>query len=684
VGRTYNNGGKYYKEIVVRFSLQDVKKSVHRHAGELFVTLHFLRSGDLQNEIQQLIAYYEGLLEQPQRAFSLDDARTCIGDYRLAHCLIATLSHWYSWQSREWKAALQALNVADALAELPSPIHLRLALYTYVSEQYHGFLGTQERAQALQAFAEMHGISMADLEYLLALDSETEALLTRLTDRPPTAQEVASLYNQWVFEAALFNASDVRFVLDCSAFSDAQASEGSVSMGLGAVIKRLCYLARKLGVYYDLAYESTLLDGPLPGRLLLTLYGPQDITGAPQQYGLRLARLCRLLLPAYGNSRGQGQRRSTIKTRAIIEAVATVHFLQRAYCFTMDTDLLRLLPGDEQATEQNSSSESSTLFDSSIEQAFSEAFMALAAGQGVDGWRLEREPEPFLLEQSIFIPDFALTRGQQRIYVEILGFWTPSYRERKIQKLQQLKERKDLILAIPLDAREAFATIEADFPIVFYQEQIAVTDVLQILRSRYDNFAERLAQIDSSAVQDLVRRVGLLPERVRGVAGEQSSKSCYEALYCYRRSELASAAELVLACDILFVPGIGLYYVAWLEQFKNTVLAWLRSKHVASLQEIVQEAQTQWSSAVAWDDSSLEILLTAWPEIYINRTSIFDITIELAEEVQIDQEAIITSSPQLLKQEGKKQVYERRSPLQKRKSGKSGARQRAIQEGLWD
>jgi hypothetical protein len=356
-----------------------------------------------------------------------------------------------------------------------------------------------------------------------------------------------------------------------------------------------------------------------------------------------------------------------------VEAVATVHFLQRAYCFTMDADLLRLLPGNEQAPEQNTVSESSPLFDSSIEQAFSEAFMALAAGQGVDGWRLEREPEPLLLEQSIFIADFALTRGQQRIYVEILGFWTPSYRERKIQKLQQLKERKDLLLAIPSDAREAFAAIEADFPIVFYREQIAVTDVLHILRSRYDNFAERLALIDSSEVQALVRHVGLLPER-----------ACYEALHCYRRSELASAAERVLASDIMFVPGIGLYHVAWLAQLKNDVLTWLRGKHVASLYEMVHEAQAQWSSQVAWDDTSLEILLMGWPEIHINRSSIFDITIELTEEAQTDQEEIITSSPQLLKQESKKQAHERRSPLQRRKSGESRTRQGAIQEGLWD
>jgi hypothetical protein len=52
-----------------------------------------------------------------------------------------------------------------------------------------------------------------------------------------------------------------------------------------------------LGVYYDLTYDpSTVKTDPL---LHLTLYGPQEMTGAPQQYGARLARLSRLLL-GYG------------------------------------------------------------------------------------------------------------------------------------------------------------------------------------------------------------------------------------------------------------------------------------------------------------------------------------------------------------------------------------------------
>src|SRR5207237_744938 len=152
------------------------------------------------------------------------------------------------------------------------------------------------------------------------------------------------------------------------------------------------------------------------------------MTGAPQQYGLRLARLCRMLL-GYGV---KGNR--SLPLAAITQAEATIHFLQRSYRFVMDTALLKLLPSDRSIMDtaplkhlpsnvgaqfiapfrDNDSSEggrnelhpyinvqnstpTNAIFDSSIEQSFAEAFSALAHSHGADGWRLEREPEPILL-----------------------------------------------------------------------------------------------------------------------------------------------------------------------------------------------------------------------------------------------------------------------------------------------
>ncbi|MFL5586540.1 MAG: DUF790 family protein [Ktedonobacteraceae bacterium] len=626
----------------MRFSLQDIKKQVHRRGSELYVSLHFLRPGELRTEIQRLIAYHEQLIGQPRRQFSLDDARAHIGDYRLAHCLVNTLSAWYYWRQANWSKVLEQIGseAQRCLEEagITSPVYLRLALFNYVNEHYQGFLDAAVRTEALQGFAASYQLSVPDLEYLLVLDSDEEELLVREVAQPPTAQDVATLYNQWAFEAALFNASSVHFLIDCNAFENVQeikaqpAALQPTGTGVGAVIKRLCYLARLLGVYYDLAYEGSVFSTtPL---LHLTLYGPQEMTGAPQQYGIRLARLCRMLL-GYGVPRRQYAKdaRTKLLSSAIVEAEATIHFLQRSYCFVMDNDILALLPPITESNQAHENVEkpavlaqlpdTSTVFDSSIEQSFAEAFSSLENSQAVDGWHLTREPEPLLLDHGILIPDFVLMRDKRRIYVEILGFWTPAYRERKIQKLQQLQGREDIVLAIPVEARGPFAGIASRFPIVWYDGQLSVTELLSLLRNRYDDFAERLASIKVAEVQKRVENEGLLSER-----------ACYELLHCYRRSELALAAEHVIRVSgqsVAFAPGIGLYRIDWMEQLRMSFVEWIGSVGKLPLADVLRQSRERWPTLADCEDAALEAMLGLWPQVRVHRTSIFEAMVELTD-----------------------------------------------------
>ena len=652
----------------MRFSLQDIKKSIRRQQGELAVSLHFLQPNELTHEITQLIVYYERLLGQPQHQFSLDDARACIGDYRLAHCLLATMSHWYVWRQREWAEAIQALSTKADLAGITSSIQLRLTLYDYVNEHHHGFLDASTRSNTLTEFAETYALSVSELEYLLTMDTDDEARLVRTTSASPPPQEVVTLYNQWVFEAALCNASSVRFLIDCNAFSNNQLSP---STGVGAVIKRLCYIARKMGVYYDLAYEQ-MLPGMSP-LLSLTLYGPQEVTGAAQQYGIRLARLCRILM-GYGIARVETPRKAKKPSlaNAIVEAHATIHFLQRSYVFKMDAPLLNLLPQVEQKNEGeqqlHQQTEKTTIFDSSIEQSFAEAFTALAKSQGVDGWQLEREPEPLLLDSSIFIPDFAVTRSQHRIYVEILGFWTPAYRERKLQKLLQLQDRHDLVLALPKEAKEAFSSILSAFPVVLYDGQLSATDILAVLRTQYDDFAERLAQIDVMVVRAQVHQRGLLSEHI-----------CAEILHCYRRSELQQAVEGILDDAIRFSIGVGLYTCTWMEQIQQSFLTWMRAKRSVALSDALQELRTYENVLQTCEDEVLEAMINMWSEVRVFRTSIFDASVELTEEHQHDEKEQMQVG-EIASIEKPIKLREKRSIL--RKQPKS-AGITTVQEDLW-
>jgi hypothetical protein len=73
-------------------------------------------------------------------------------------------------------------------------------------------------------------------------------------------------------------------------------------------------------------------------------------------------------------------------------------------------------------------------FDSGVEEKFSTRFE-----QSATGWKLIREPDPLILSNGkALIPDFAFEKYGTRIYLEIVGFWTKEYLEKKIQKIADL------------------------------------------------------------------------------------------------------------------------------------------------------------------------------------------------------------------------------------------------------
>ena len=79
-------------------------------------------------------------------------------------------------------------------------------------------------------------------------------------------------------------------------------------------------------------------------------------------------------------------------------------------------------------------------FDSSIEKEFYEL--------GFKGWTVRREPALLQAGQYVFIPDFSLEKDGLKIYIEIVGFWTPQYLKHKIQKINQLAKKESIILLV--------------------------------------------------------------------------------------------------------------------------------------------------------------------------------------------------------------------------------------------
>src|SRR5262249_41186654 len=84
-------------------------------------------------------------------------------------------------------------------------------------------------------------------------------------------------------------------------------------------------------------------------------------------------------------------------------------------------------------------------FDSRLEERFARDLARVAPE-----WDLVREPEPVPAGDTLVFPDFALEHrhdAARRAFVEIVGFWTRDYLERKLEHLRAAR-LENLILCI--------------------------------------------------------------------------------------------------------------------------------------------------------------------------------------------------------------------------------------------
>ncbi len=74
-------------------------------------------------------------------------------------------------------------------------------------------------------------------------------------------------------------------------------------------------------------------------------------------------------------------------------------------------------------------------FDSKVEQLFAKDFMKLGTE-----WDLIREAEPVAVGNGLIFPDFCIQHRRdprRKWLLEIIGFWTPEYLSRKLEKLER-------------------------------------------------------------------------------------------------------------------------------------------------------------------------------------------------------------------------------------------------------
>lgn len=151
-----------------------------------------------------------------------------------------------------------------------------------------------------------------------------------------------------------------------------------------------------------------------PETYRIELDGPASVLGAGRRYGVNFARFLPALLACDGWA-----MRATVGTpwggTATLDCSSTDGWTSH-------------FPSPEE-------------FDSSVEETF-----AIAFGLEREGWRLTREGAILHEGQVTFVPDFMFRHADGReAFLEIVGFWTPQYLEKKRETLRRFRGHRILL-----------------------------------------------------------------------------------------------------------------------------------------------------------------------------------------------------------------------------------------------
>ena len=292
-----------------------------------------------------------------------------------------------------------------------------------VFEESKGFITSEEeRKEVLGKVARKLSIEVDDLEKALWADQEGNLVIKEFQTLTP--EDLLRHYNLSLAQTLLFRATGM---------------EIQIEDNYQPVFRKI----KQLGLIYSINDGKISLEGPL------------SLFKLTEKYGSAFAKLLPIVMESTKWSLRASISRKTFQGKRIFD-------------FTLDHTQRPIFQTELETAEID--------FDSAIEKEFYQL--------GFKGWVVRREPTVLKAGQYAFIPDFSLERNGTRIYVEIIGFWTPEYLKHKIQKLNQLQEKESMILLVNRNLACTGSEFQAE-NLLFYDRKIPHLEIIKILR-RYE------------------------------------------------------------------------------------------------------------------------------------------------------------------------------------------------------
>jgi predicted nuclease of restriction endonuclease-like RecB superfamily len=523
---------------------------------------------------KKIIQEFEQTWKNKEKKAVLEDRISAIeesdagSDYKLVRGLYALLERRCTFKSRDSSSDNDGETSSTSTITIVDPPRIRKAVFEESSKR--GFALTElERMEIADSVASRLHLSSHDVVLkTMWSDLDDNLILDYFDAIDPEA--LVGWYNLSLMQTLLFNCTKLDFY---------------ISGGLNW--KRVLRTVKRLGLMYYLQQPQQQQEN----RIICSLEGPLSLFKLTDRYGTLLAKLLPSIIFSSDKKR-ESIVRKTMDGRKIYEFKISKNEIPE-----LMTDPYSSFPPSSITQKEVAGSSSLyndyNIFDSAVEEKFAKRFE-----QAETGWRLTREPDPLVLSNGgAFIPDFMFEKYDKKIYLEIVGFWTKEYLERKLQKLADIfisaysrKKRNNnnyktdlLFIALNEDfacSKSSFSSIVPKEQLIFYKnDTVPVKPILDYLKSIDREMIERkvndpnlkieLDRDDDNnnaviSINEVAQKYCIPAEVARRISLRDNKEKYVEAgMYLIPKSKalkleslLAGTSRFIDACSILSKEGI--------------------------------------------------------------------------------------------------------------------------------
>src|SRR5215213_490095 len=533
---------------------------------------------------KKIIQEFEQTWKNKEKKAVLEDRISAIeesdagSDYKLVRGLYALLERRCTFKSRDSSSDNDGETSSTSTITIVDPPRIRKAVFEESSKR--GFALTElERMEIADSVASRLHLSSHDVVLkTMWSDLDDNLILDYFDAIDPEA--LVGWYNLSLMQTLLFNCTKLDFY---------------ISGGLNW--KRVLRTVKRLGLMYYLQQPQQQQEN----RIICSLEGPLSLFKLTDRYGTLLARLLPSIIFSSDKKRESSGGdewhldawivRKTMDGRKIYEFKISKNEIPE-----LMTDPYSSFPPSSITQKEVAGSSSLyndyNIFDSAVEEKFAKRFE-----QAETGWRLTREPDPLVLSNGgAFIPDFMFEKYDKKIYLEIVGFWTKEYLERKLQKLADIfisaysrKKRNNnnynnadlLFIAVNEDfacSKSSFSSIIPKEQLIFYKnDMVPVKPILDYLKSIDREMLERKVndpnlkiELDKDnndsiiSINEVAQKYCIPAEVARRISLRDNNEKYMEAgMYLIPKSKahkleslLAGTNRFIDACSILLKEGV--------------------------------------------------------------------------------------------------------------------------------